>query len=175
MTDTQHTPHPRPTATCATFAALLPVLEDPGIEAHEAAQARTHLATCAYCQAQLANYERLGTVMRRYMGPSETPKPRTEEIPRGIQEQLTLPTAQWGQESYPGIGMATGPDRFCGNCGNPRVPGQHMCPHCHRPQSDAYPGLQASLGPPATWLPPVGIVVPGTSGKSSSLRQIILW
>jgi hypothetical protein len=75
-------PHPylEPTPICASFAAILPVLDEPGIDARQAAEARAHLATCAYCQAQVAGYYRLETAMRRALGPSGTPRPRTEDI-----------------------------------------------------------------------------------------------
>ena len=71
---------PEPTPICASFAAILPVLDEPVVDAGEAAQARSHLATCAYCQAQMAGYYRLETALRRALGPSGTPRPQTEDI-----------------------------------------------------------------------------------------------
>ncbi|HEU5367682.1 MAG TPA: hypothetical protein VFU69_04430 [Ktedonobacterales bacterium] len=72
--------HPKPTSICASFAAILPVLDEPVINTREAAEARAHLATCAYCQAQRDDYYRLDTAMRRSLSPSGTPHPRTEDI-----------------------------------------------------------------------------------------------
>ena len=72
--------HPKPTPICASFAAILPVLDEPATDARLAAGARDHLAACAYCQAQMADYYRLDTAMRRSLSPSGTPHPRTEDI-----------------------------------------------------------------------------------------------
>lgn len=90
--------HPKPTPICASFAAILPVLDEPGIDARQASEARAHLATCAYCQAQMAGYYRLETAMRRSLGPSGTPRPRTEDIMSDLlndpkSEQPTLDAA----------------------------------------------------------------------------------
>ena len=71
---------PEPMPICASFAAILPVLDEPATDAHLAAGARDHLATCAFCQAQVADYYRLDTAMRRYLSPSGTTHPRTEDI-----------------------------------------------------------------------------------------------
>lgn len=71
---------PRPTPICASFAAILPVLDEPATDTSEAAEASAHLATCAYCQARMNDYYRLDTAMRRYLSPSGTPHPRTEDI-----------------------------------------------------------------------------------------------
>ena len=72
--------HPKPTPICASFAAILPVLDEPATDARLATGAQAHLAACAYCQAQVADYYRLDTAMRRYLSPSGTPHPRTEDI-----------------------------------------------------------------------------------------------
>ncbi len=84
MSSNSHIPQPGPTPLCASFAGLLPVLDEPGIDAGAAAAARAHLATCPYCQRQRAAYEQLEVALRRYLGPSATPRPRTEDIMRTV-------------------------------------------------------------------------------------------
>ncbi len=60
---------PTPTAQCKIYAALLPILDEPGIDSDAAAEARAHLATCAYCQQQQAAYRQLATAASRYLSP----------------------------------------------------------------------------------------------------------
>ncbi len=72
--------HLSPTADCRAIADILPLLDEPDVDAHQAAQARAHLATCAYCQEQRAAYRRLEAAALRYLGPPATPRYRTEEI-----------------------------------------------------------------------------------------------
>jgi hypothetical protein len=62
------------------------VLNEQATNADLAASARAHLATCAYCQQQLADYERLDLDIRRYLGPSGPPRYRTEELMKDILE-----------------------------------------------------------------------------------------
>ncbi len=87
---------PAPGSQCPSFAEVWPVLNEPATDADLAAAARAHLATCAYCQQQLADYERLDLDIRRYLGPSGPPRYRTEEIMKDILEgasELTSETA----------------------------------------------------------------------------------
>src|ERR1051326_3076145 len=89
MNDDQ-TSQPQPTALCASFAALLPLLDGPGIAAAAAARVRAHLSTCPYCQAQRALYTRLDAAVMRYFGPAGPALYQTEDIMRDVlQDQET--------------------------------------------------------------------------------------
>lgn len=79
-----HTPPPSPTARCKSFAALLPLLDEPDMDADALAETRSHLATCAYCQEQRAAYRRLEAAAVRYLSPPAAPRYRTEEIMRDL-------------------------------------------------------------------------------------------
>lgn len=57
-----------PTPMCAAFAPLLPLLASDELSAEEARSVRTHLATCAWCQSQLATYDTLDAALRRHYG-----------------------------------------------------------------------------------------------------------
>lgn len=71
-----HAPGP----DCPRFAALLPVLDDDTVDPDNAAHARAHLATCAYCQTQRAAYDRVDTGLRRHFGLAVAKPYSTEEI-----------------------------------------------------------------------------------------------
>jgi hypothetical protein len=93
MTDNHHIPQPLPGPLCPSFAALLPVLNEPAVDAHAAAEARAHAATCAYCQSQLATYDRLEAALRRHLGPAETPRRHAEDIMRDLMNDQPLSEA----------------------------------------------------------------------------------
>jgi hypothetical protein len=80
MNSNHHTPQRGPSARCQAFAALLPLLDEPGIDADAAAEARAHLATCAACQAERATYQWLDAAARRYLSPPATPRYQTERL-----------------------------------------------------------------------------------------------
>jgi hypothetical protein len=82
-----HTPTRGPTTRCKAFAALLPLLDEPDMDADALAQARAHLGACAYCQQQRAAYRQLEAAAMRYLSPSAAPRYRTEEIMRDLLEQ----------------------------------------------------------------------------------------
>lgn len=84
MTSHHPTPGGGPPPACAAYAAVLPVLDEPEADARAVAAARTHLATCAYCRAQIAAYDRLDATLRRQLGPTATPSIRTEDIMRDL-------------------------------------------------------------------------------------------
>jgi hypothetical protein len=86
-----HTPRRGPTARCKTFAALLPLLDEPGIDPDALAEARAHLDTCAYCQQQRAAYRQLELAARRHLAPPASPRYQTEEI---IRDLLGAPIAE---------------------------------------------------------------------------------
>ncbi len=75
---------PEPGSDCASFASLLPVMNEAGIDTDDLTSLRAHLASCAYCQAQLASYERLDAAMRRYLGPAAVPRLSAADILRGF-------------------------------------------------------------------------------------------
>ncbi len=62
-----------PGPVCLAIVPLLPVLDEEGLDASEIANARTHLATCAYCQAQRALYVQLDRVLVRHFAPNAEP------------------------------------------------------------------------------------------------------
>jgi outer membrane protein assembly factor BamB len=82
MHDTNTAPMPGP--NCASFAPLLPVIQEADIDADDLTGLRAHLTSCAYCQAQLASYERLDAAMRRHLGPAAVPRLSAADILRGF-------------------------------------------------------------------------------------------
>jgi len=82
-----HTPTRGPTTRCKAFAALLPLLDEPDMDANALAEARAHLAACAYCQEQRAAYRQLEAAAMRYLSPPSTPRYRTEAIMRDLLEE----------------------------------------------------------------------------------------
>jgi hypothetical protein len=78
MTTETLTPTPGP--ACASFAALLPVLDDAETESAATAALRAHLPTCAYCRAQLAAYDQLDAALVRALGPSAVAPLRTDDL-----------------------------------------------------------------------------------------------
>ena len=64
MQNNGHLPFPRPGPDCASFADLLPLLGVSELEEQKAARLQTHLAACAYCQAQQAIYDHIDIVLR---------------------------------------------------------------------------------------------------------------
>jgi hypothetical protein len=80
MNANHHTRTHVPGSECAALAAALPLLDDEGLDARDAARAREHVATCAYCQDQAAAYKRLDAAMRRHFGPAAVPPLFTEDI-----------------------------------------------------------------------------------------------
>ncbi len=62
---------PMPTPLCAAFAPLLPLLAGGELSAEEARSVRTHLATCDWCQSQLATYDAMDAALRRHYGNGE--------------------------------------------------------------------------------------------------------
>lgn len=72
MTMNSHTPAPTPTPLCAVFEPQVALLSSGMLEADEAAVVHEHLATCAYCQLQLHEYQRLREdVLRLLLGSEE--------------------------------------------------------------------------------------------------------
>lgn len=68
--------------------------------------------------------------------------------------------------------MPYSPDQFCGHCGNPRVPGQWLCPHCRSPYDEAYPPSQENLQGSTKITPPMGAFTPyQPNWRSSYLSQ----
>jgi len=58
-----------PGPLCLRVAPLLPILDEEELDAEEVAEARAHLATCDYCQAQRAIYRRLDKLVARHFAP----------------------------------------------------------------------------------------------------------
>jgi photosystem II stability/assembly factor-like uncharacterized protein len=78
------TPAGRPGARCQTYAALLPILDEPDTDPDALVEARAHLSACASCQEQLAAYRQLAVAARRYLGPPAAPRYQTSEIMRDL-------------------------------------------------------------------------------------------
>ncbi len=93
MTSNHPTAERGPTPMCAALAAVLPVLDEPEVDARTAAEARAHLTTCAYCRAQVAAYDSLDAALRRQLGPAATPRVRTEDIMRDLMHEDVTSTA----------------------------------------------------------------------------------
>lgn len=81
-------PSPAPGPDCASFASLLPVLAEEGIDASELARLHEHLKTCVHCQAQRRDYERLDDEIFRQFGAAAVPQLSLNEIFRGFQDEL---------------------------------------------------------------------------------------
>jgi len=64
MTTNHRTPPPLPTPLCALFDAQVALLGAGVLQAHDEAGVRAHLAECAYCRAQLREYERVSKTLR---------------------------------------------------------------------------------------------------------------
>ncbi|HEX8032736.1 MAG TPA: zf-HC2 domain-containing protein [Ktedonobacterales bacterium] len=62
---------PVPTPMCIAFAPLLPLLAGGELSAEDAVATRTHLASCRWCQSQLATYDTLDAALRRHYGEGE--------------------------------------------------------------------------------------------------------
>src|SRR6476646_10043685 len=86
-----HHESPRPTA-CLPFEPLLPLV---ALGEHEDAATTAHLATCPYCQREVASYAALRATLRRELEPEPARpwampwamRPTTmEEIMRATQE-----------------------------------------------------------------------------------------
>lgn len=82
---------PPPGTDCPRFADILPVLADR--DDALAAEARQHLAGCAYCQAQQRAYVRLEAALRRTFGPAATPHIPTEDIMASLPNDDATPVA----------------------------------------------------------------------------------
>ncbi|HEX6123608.1 MAG TPA: hypothetical protein VFY89_10630, partial [Ktedonobacterales bacterium] len=71
MSTNSHTPAaaPVPGPRCAAYQPLLPIWRAGDVEAPTAEELGAHLATCAYCRAELAAYDALDARLRRHFAP----------------------------------------------------------------------------------------------------------
>ncbi len=67
---------------CARYAELLPQFRQGTLTRAEDASLRAHLATCGYCQAQLAAYDRLDAALYTYMGRFARTAPAADDLVR---------------------------------------------------------------------------------------------
>jgi hypothetical protein len=85
---------PQPSAGCNTFAPLLPLLRTGELAGEQAHMVETHVATCAWCGAKLAQYDVVYAGLRRHFSPtalaSSRPIPTLAEI-ANLAEELELP------------------------------------------------------------------------------------
>ncbi|HEV2459298.1 MAG TPA: hypothetical protein VGS80_13140 [Ktedonobacterales bacterium] len=95
-----HPPHliqlHEPGPDCPRFAALLPVLDDDDdtLDPVDAADARAHLAGCAYCRTQRAAYNLVDAGLRRHFGAAALATPYSmEELMSSILDDADTPDA----------------------------------------------------------------------------------
>lgn len=67
---------------CARYVELLPQFRQGTLTHAEDASLRAHLATCAYCQAELASYDRLDAALYTYMGRFARTAPAVDDVVR---------------------------------------------------------------------------------------------
>ncbi|HKT40588.1 MAG TPA: zf-HC2 domain-containing protein, partial [Ktedonobacterales bacterium] len=67
---------------CARYADLLPQFRQGTLTRAEEMSLRAHLATCGYCQAQLADYDRLDAALYAYMGRFARTAPAADDLVR---------------------------------------------------------------------------------------------
>ncbi len=70
MSTHNHARPPVPGPACKSFAPLLPLVAQNGLEADEANRLRQHLATCNFCQSELASYNQMDALLARRFGPA---------------------------------------------------------------------------------------------------------
>lgn len=79
--NTFNTPHPSG-PECARYAELLPQFRQGTLTYAEDVALRAHLATCGYCQAQLAAYDRLDNALYTHMGRFARTAPAADDLVR---------------------------------------------------------------------------------------------
>lgn len=67
---------------CARYSSLLPQLRQGTLAADDESNLRTHLATCAYCRAQLATYDRLDAALGAYLDRYTPTTPSADDLVR---------------------------------------------------------------------------------------------
>ena len=67
---------------CARYAELLPQFRQRTLTHAEEMSLRAHLATCAYCQAELASYDRLDAALYTYIGRFARTAPAADDLVR---------------------------------------------------------------------------------------------
>ncbi|HEX5441409.1 MAG TPA: zf-HC2 domain-containing protein, partial [Ktedonobacterales bacterium] len=67
---------------CPRYDELLPQFRQGTLTHAEDASLRAHLATCAYCQAQLAAYDRLDAALYAYIGRFARTAPAADDLVR---------------------------------------------------------------------------------------------
>jgi hypothetical protein len=80
----------RPTPRCASYTALLPLLNSDALTPDEAAATREHLAGCAWCRGELAGYEQLEAAARRTYGVEAAT--RSPDIPLRLEDIMRTAT-----------------------------------------------------------------------------------
>ncbi len=104
MSTNHRTPNVAPGHECASFAALLPVLDEAATDPRQAARLREHLTTCAYCRAEYAHFQQMDGALRRHFGPEVTPRLETADIVWVLSEEEELLEIERPQ-AYPGKNM----------------------------------------------------------------------
>src|SRR6185437_4584049 len=101
-----------PTPDCAMFAPLLPLLDSYDLSPEEAARAREHLNTCAWCQREYAAHAIVDGALRRHFGelsPGTPPFLTMENIVNTIDTQD--PSTQPSTGFAPTTPLAEQPNR----------------------------------------------------------------
>ena len=92
---------------CARYESLLPQLQQGTLTPAENTSLRAHLATCAYCQAQLAIYDRLDAALHAYIDHYAPTAPSADDLVRIAVARVSSPSpAEVSMNHHDSLGMA---------------------------------------------------------------------
>lgn len=86
---------------CARYRALLPRFRQGLISATDDTILRAHLATCAYCQAQLATYDRLDAALSTYIDRFAPTTPAADDLVRGAVARVASASSAMNGDDHP--------------------------------------------------------------------------
>ena len=87
---------PSPQPLCAAFAPLLPLLSTGALTGEEERSVRDHVATCAWCQHDLATYALVEEAVREYQGADPTSRQFWQYV-----QQRSRPAASPSAQAFP--------------------------------------------------------------------------
>lgn len=85
---------------CARYALLLPQFRQGTLDTAEDIALRAHLPTCAYCQAQLATYDRLDGALRTYIDHFTPTAPAADDLVRAVVAHVPLASPAATNENH---------------------------------------------------------------------------
>jgi putative zinc finger protein len=92
---------------CARYESLLPQLQQGTLTPAENTSLRAHLATCAYCQAQLAIYDRLDAALHAYIDHYAPTAPSADDLVRIAVARVSSPSPEEvSMNHHDSLGMA---------------------------------------------------------------------